>query len=220
MFLFESIQTFSVSNVPPSTTRHTMHWGTALPLTCCSNKAEGHSSCQRCSQRLARRTNGGLFSVWPPPCCPARPHSTRGGQRRCVCRCLVRWHGKALRCGFFSFKTNPPPHPTPNKQTSMPNFGNSGALMRHSSEICQQLGSWLAVWEIFWHPHRPAALCKVVACLPGPALGSANPPCVSQIPSVFVRQQRGHLLMTFHVFTGVLLRVGWGVGVGGGKVGK
>lgn len=117
MFLFESIQTFSVSNVPPSTTRHTMHWGTALPLTCCSNKAEGHSSCQRCSQRLARRTNGGLFSVWPPPCCPARPHSTRGGQRRCVCRCLVRWHGKALRCGFFSFKTNPPPTPP---QTSKP----------------------------------------------------------------------------------------------------
>ena len=115
MFLFESIQTFSVSNVPPSTTRHTMHWGTALPLTCCSNKAEGHSSCQRCSQRLARRTNGGLFSVRPPPCCPACPHSTRGGQRRCVCRCLVRWHGKGLRCGFFSFKTTPPP-----PQTSKP----------------------------------------------------------------------------------------------------
>lgn len=100
----ERCKCFSVfPNVPPNTTRHTMHWGTALPLTSCSNKAEGHSSCQRCSQRLAWRTNGGLFSVLPPPCCPARPHSTRGGQRRCVCRCLVRWHDDALHCGFFNF---------------------------------------------------------------------------------------------------------------------
>lgn len=61
-----------------------------------------------------------------------------------------------------------------------------------------------------------AALCKALACFPGPAQGSANPPCVSQIPSVFVRQQRGHLLMTFHVFTRVLLE-GWGWGRGGGE---
>lgn len=109
------MQTFSVPNVPPNTTRHTMHWGTALPLTRCSNKAEGHSSCQCCSQSLARRTNGGLFSIRPPPCCPARPHSTRGGQRRCVSRCLVRWQGEALPCGFFSFSR------APNRQSSFLN---------------------------------------------------------------------------------------------------
>lgn len=49
---------------------------------------------------------------------------------------------------------------------------------------------------------------KWLPASPRPAQGSANPPCVSQIPSVFVRQQRGHLLMTFHVFTGVLPRSG------------
>ncbi len=106
------MQTFNVPNVPPNTTRHTMHWGTALPLTCCSNKAEGHSSCQCCSQSLARRTNGGLFSIRPPPCCPARPHSTRGGQRRCVSCYLVQWQDKASPCGFSSFSRalNRQPH--------------------------------------------------------------------------------------------------------------
>lgn len=160
-------------------------------------------------------------------CSPSGPHpavlhapTALGGARGDVCVAALSGGTVKLYAVVSSASKQTPPHPTPNKQTSMPNCGNSGALMRHSSEICQQLGSWLAVWEIFWHPHRPAARCKVVACLPGPALGSANPPCVSQIPSVFVRQQRGHLLMTFHVFTGVLLRVGWGVGVGGGKVGK
>ncbi len=140
LFFFSTQFRLSVfQNVPPNTTRHTMHWGTALPLTSCSNKAEGHSSCQCCSQRLAWRTNGGLFSVLPPPCCPARPHSTRGGQRRCVCRCLVRWHGEALYCGFFNFSIAPPPE-TQNEQNPTPNCGNSGALVLRvdSSEICPQ----------------------------------------------------------------------------------
>lgn len=65
-------------NVPPNTTRHIMHRGTSLPLTSCSNKAKGHSSCQCCSQAFAWRTNRGLFSVLPPPCHPARPRSTGG----------------------------------------------------------------------------------------------------------------------------------------------
>ncbi len=115
MCFLKSIQTFNVPNVPPNTTRHTMHWGTALPLTRCSNKAEGHSSCQRRSQRLTQRTNGGLFSLRPPPRCPERPHSTRGGQRRCVSCCPVRWHDKASPCGFFSFST------ASNKQLSFQN---------------------------------------------------------------------------------------------------
>lgn len=54
--------------------------------------------------------------------------------------------------------------------------------------------------QIFRHFHRG----KVI---PRPERGSTNPPCVSQIPSVFVLQQRGHLLMTFHVFSGALWRV-------------
>lgn len=76
--------------------------------------------------------------------------------------------------------------------------------------IHQKWGSFLGSWpaEISWHPRRPAALCEVLACFPRPAQGSVNPSCVSQIPSVFVRQQRGHLLMTFHVFTGVRPGVG------------
>ena len=64
-----------------------MHRGTALPLTSCSNKAEGHSSCQCCSQRLARGTNRGLFSVRPPPSLPAASHAPTalGGARGDVC---------------------------------------------------------------------------------------------------------------------------------------
>lgn len=130
-FFFKPFRHCSVSNVPPNATRHTTHWGTALPLTCCSNKAEGHSSCQCCSQRLAWRTNGGLFSVRPPPCCPARPHSTRGGQRRCVCCCLVRWHGNAVQCGFVNFSTAPK---TSNERNPIANSGKQRPSQAGSSE--------------------------------------------------------------------------------------
>lgn len=141
-FFSSNHQTFNVPNMPPNTTRHTMHWGTALPLTPCSNKAEGHSSCQSCSQRLAWRTNGGLFSVRPPPCCPARPRSTRGGQRRCVCRCLVHWYGKACAVVFISFSTGPR---NPNWAKPLPNSGNNRALMLREdlSPICPHPVFWI-----------------------------------------------------------------------------
>lgn len=96
-FLKKNSHFFSLLNVPPNATRCTMRQGTALPLTCCSNKGEGHYSFQSCRQRLARRTNGGLFYVWPHPCRPASPHSTRGGQRRRMC--LASPFGGAFYCG-------------------------------------------------------------------------------------------------------------------------
>lgn len=77
---------FSVSNMPPNTTRDTMHWGMALPLTSCSNKAEGHSSCQCCSQCLAWRTNRG-FVLRPAPfsAIPHAPTPLGGPEEICVC---------------------------------------------------------------------------------------------------------------------------------------
>lgn len=207
-FVFHPI--IRLSNMPPNTTRHTMHWGTALPLTRCSNKAEGHSSCQSCSQRLAWRTNGGLFSVRPPPCCPARPRSTRGGQRRCVCCCLVHWYGKACAVVFINFSTGPkkpqmgetPPWLW--KQRS--SYATCGFVTNMSTS--RFLDSNLQ-FKKYSDTHTGMQLfVKWLPASPRPAQGSANPPCVSQIPSVFVRQQRGHLLMTFHVFTGVLPRSG------------
>lgn len=42
-------------------------------------------------------------------------HSTRGGQRRCVCPCLVqcsRWRGEALHGGHFNFSTSQNEHTT------------------------------------------------------------------------------------------------------------
>lgn len=72
--------------MPPNTTRDTMHWGMALPLTSCSNKAEGHSSCQCCSQCLAWRTNRG-FVLRPAPfsAIPHAPTPLGGPEEICVC---------------------------------------------------------------------------------------------------------------------------------------
>lgn len=167
-----------------------MRQGTALPLTCCSNKGEGHYSFHGCRQRLAWRTNGGLFCVWPHPCRPASPHSTRGGQRRRVC--LASPFGGASYCGgWVSF------------------FAAFGSLdEQKSSEMCHFSG--LLTGRNIPTPPQACRVGKVLACFPRPAQGSVNPSCVSQIPSVFVRQQRRHLLMTFHVFTGVLPGVGGG----------
>lgn len=131
--------------------------------------------------------------------------------------CCLMCAGVVKLCSVVS-SIFPQPHSTAPKWLTVKTVGLSFSVWVH--QIYDNFScSWPA--EIFWHPHRPAAFCKVAACFPRPAQGSANPPCVSQIPSVFVRQQRGHLLMTFHVFTGVLLRVCvdgvGGVGYGKGK---
>lgn len=121
-FFKEESALFSLLNVPPNATRCTMRQGTALPLTCCSSKGEGHYSFQSCRQRLAWRTNGGLFYVWPHPCRPASPHSTRGGQRRRMC--LASPFGGAFYCGgSVSFSVHL------RRAKVLPDCGHSGAFM-------------------------------------------------------------------------------------------
>lgn len=143
-------------------------------------------------------TSGPLRAVLPAP-------TALEGARGDVCALLPRsqerfavwWFGQLFR-SFWN----------PRWAKVLPDCGHSSTFML--VVIPQRCVSFLGFWpaEISWHPRRPAALCKVLACFPRPAQGSVNPSCVSQIPSVFVRQQRGHLLMTFHVFTGVVPGVG------------
>lgn len=123
------------------------------------------------------------------------PHNWRGTEEMYV-PCYP------VRCSFAVWFWNP------KSAKVVPDCGTSSSFMLVS--VHQKHGTFLCSWpaEISWHPHRPAELCDGLACFPRPAQGSVNPSCVSQIPSVFVRQQRGHLLMTFHVFTGVLPGVG------------
>lgn len=166
--IYYLIHSNNVTNVPPNTTRHTMHWGTALPLTSCSYKAEGHPSRQRCSQRLARRTNGCLFSVLlvcPPTLhplpavlhAPAAPEGW-GGQRRCLCRlpCPLARKTFTLKLIKKTRGANP-----------IPQSGKGGGHMVHS--IHRKFV--FVITERSFRTHRPAA-----PLLPQPAQGSANPP--------------------------------------------